>query len=207
MEYIFFLKIIKLCIIKLSLTITMSGSKNTRRNNKRPLLNKSSKTKSSFLLSTIPANKIKKSVFFSLIVSTIRNTNSYIKEMMERDEWKIQFLKHGDKNETILPIILFDNQLNQVIEIMAATELISYELALKILNQASQFFYENSVSNSNSNSIISESKYQALEKELKDELPMVHKIDNSAVLYYSIIEPLFFETDQKINEPNKTNKM
>lgn len=189
MEYIFFLKIIKLCIIKLSLTITMSGSKNTRRNNKRPLLNKSSKTKSSFLLSSSPANKIKKSVFFSLIVSTIRNTNSYIKEMMERDEWKIQFLKHGDKNETILPIILFDNQLNQVIEIMAATELISYELALKILNQASQFFHEDPTFN---NELISASKFQALEKELKEELPMVHKIDKTAVLYYSVIEPLFF---------------
>jgi hypothetical protein len=167
----------------------MSGSKNTRRNNKRPLLNKSSKTKSSFLLSSSPANKIKKSVFFSLIVSTIRNTNSYIKEMMERDEWKIQFLKHGDKNETILPIILFDNQLNQVIEIMAATELISYELALKILNQASQFFHEDPTFN---NELISASKFQALEKELKEELPMVHKIDKTAVLYYSVIEPLFF---------------
>ena len=167
----------------------MSGSKNTRRNNKRPLLNKSSKTKSSFLLSSSPANKIKKSVFFSLIVSTIRNTNSYIKEMMERDEWKIQFLKHGDKNETILPIILFDNQLNQVIEIMAATELISYELALKILNQASQFFHEDPIFN---NELISASKFQALEKELKEELPMVHKIDKTAVLYYSVIEPLFF---------------
>jgi len=195
MEYIFFLKIIKLCIIKLPLllTILMSGSKNTRRNNKRTLLNKSSKTKSSFLLSTSPANKIKKSTFFSLVVSTIRNTNSYIKEMLERDEWKIQFFKLGGQDETIPPIILLDNQLNQVVEIMAATEIISYELALKILNQASQFFYENSVSNS----IISETKYQALEKELKDKLPMVHKIDKSAVLYYSIIEPLFFETDQK----------
>ena len=109
--------------------------------------------------------------------------------MMERDEWKIQFLKHGDKNETILPIILFDNQLNQVIEIMAATELISYELALKILNQASQFFHEDPTFN---NELISASKFQALEKELKEELPMVHKIDKTAVLYYSVIEPLFF---------------
>ena len=166
----------------------MSGSKNTRRNNKRPLLNKSSKTKSSFLLSSRPANKIKKSTFFSLVVSTIRNTNSYVKEMLERDEWKIQFFKLGGQDETMPQIILLDNQLNQVVEIMAATELISYELALKILNQASQFFYENSVSNS----IISASKFQALEKELKEELPMVHKIDKTAVLYYSVIEPLFF---------------
>ena len=88
----------------------MSGSKNTRRNNKRPLLNKSSKTKSSFLLSSRPANKIKKSTFFSLVVSTIRNTNSYVKEMLERDEWKIQFFKLGEKR-------ILANTINQVLQV------------------------------------------------------------------------------------------